>query len=81
LDIQSEPLKPNAGLTISQSFFTRLSAAHALALAGENKRALELAAQVARERPDDTLIQAVFVPWVQSIAALNGGNPRKTMSF
>jgi eukaryotic-like serine/threonine-protein kinase len=71
----------NAGLTISQSFFTRLSAANALALAGENKRALELAAQVARERPDDTLIQAVFVPWVQAVAALNGGNPKKTIEL
>jgi eukaryotic-like serine/threonine-protein kinase len=71
----------NAGLAISQNFPTRLSAANALALAGENKSALELAAQVARERPDDTMIQAVYVPWVQAVVALNGGSPKKAIEL
>jgi tetratricopeptide (TPR) repeat protein len=71
----------NSGLAISQIYLTRLLAANALVLAGENKRALELAAQVARERPDDTLNQTVYVPWVQAVAALNGGSPKKTIEL
>jgi serine/threonine protein kinase/tetratricopeptide (TPR) repeat protein len=71
----------NSGLAISQIYLTRLFAANALVLAGENKRALELAAQVARERPDDTLTQAVYVPWVQAVAALNGGSPKKAIEL
>ena len=71
----------NAGLTISQSSNTRLFAGGALVLAGENKRAIDLVAQVAREQPDDTLIQAVWLPWVQAFAALNGGNPQKAIDL
>ena len=71
----------NAGLAVSQSYPTKLSAANDLVLAGENKKALELAAQVAKERPDDTLVQAVSVPWVQAVAALNGGNPKKALEL
>jgi serine/threonine protein kinase/tetratricopeptide (TPR) repeat protein len=71
----------NAGLAVSQSFPTKLSVASDLVLAGENRRALELAAQVSRERPDDTLIQAVSVPWVQAVAALNDGSPKKAIEL
>ena len=61
----------DAALAISQSYNIKLFAASDLALAGEKKKALELAAQVGRERPDDTLTQAVNVPLIQAVAALN----------
>ncbi|NDQ56017.1 MAG: protein kinase [Acidipila sp.] len=71
----------NAALGISQGYNIKLFAAAVLALAGENKKALELSAAVAKERPDDTLAQAVTVPFVQAVAALNGGNSKKAIEL
>jgi eukaryotic-like serine/threonine-protein kinase len=64
----------HAALGASQSYNMQVLAAATLALAGENKKALEIAGEVARKRPDDTLVQALFVPSVRSAAALSGGN-------
>jgi anti-anti-sigma regulatory factor len=58
---------------IPQNFGTKLRLASALALAGESKRAMDVAAEVAKSRPEDTLVKAVDVPLVQAIAALNNG--------
>jgi serine/threonine protein kinase/tetratricopeptide (TPR) repeat protein len=66
----------NAALAISQGYVVRLFAAGAMAFAGENKKALELASAVAKERPNDTLIQSVYVPSVQAAVALNHGNAK-----
>lgn len=71
----------NAALAISQGFPTNLFAAGNLAFAGENKKALELAAAGARERADDTLVQAVFVPSLQAAVALNGGSAPKAIEL
>ncbi len=62
----------NAALALSQDYFTQLFAAGVLAFSGENAKALELASEAGRKRPDDTLVQAVFVPSVQAAVALNG---------
>jgi eukaryotic-like serine/threonine-protein kinase len=64
----------NAALAISQGFVVRLFAAGSMAFAGNSKKALEIASQVAKERPNDTLLQTIFVPSVQATVALNGGN-------
>jgi eukaryotic-like serine/threonine-protein kinase len=71
----------NAALGMSQSYNVQLFATATLALAGENKKALEVAADLARKRPDDTLVQAVSVPLVQAAAALSGGNGAKAVEI
>jgi tetratricopeptide (TPR) repeat protein len=69
-----------AALTASKSYNTQLAAATTLALAGETKPALQVAADVARKRADDTIVQAVFVPLVQAAAALSSsGNGVKAI--
>ena len=71
----------NAALAISQGFLTKLSAANALAIAGDNAKALELASEVAKERPDNTLVQNVSLPFVQAVVALNGGKASKAIDL
>jgi len=71
----------NAALAISQGYVVRLVSAGGMALAGDNKKALELTSDVAKQRPDDTLIQVVFVPSVQAVVALNGGNGPKAVDL
>ena len=71
----------DAAVAISQGYITRLIAAGDLALAGENAKALELASEVARERADDTLVNAVFVPSVQAAVALNSGDGKKALDL
>jgi eukaryotic-like serine/threonine-protein kinase len=71
----------NAALGKSQSYNMQLVAAATLGLAGENKKALAIAGEVARKRPDDTLVQALFVPSVQSAAALSAGNGAKAVEI
>jgi len=71
----------NGGLAISHGYVAQLIAAHDLAMAGENKKALDLASEVARERPDDTLVQTVYVPSVQAEVAINGGDGKKALTL
>jgi tetratricopeptide (TPR) repeat protein len=71
----------NAALAISQGFLVKLSAASDMAVAGENKKALELASEVAKQRPEDTLVQSVGVPYVQAVVALNGGNAKNAIEL
>ena len=69
----------NAALALAPGYDERLFAAEVLAEAGENRKALDLAEQAARERPDDTIVQAVSLPTVQAIVALNSGDPKKAL--
>jgi eukaryotic-like serine/threonine-protein kinase len=71
----------NQALKVSQNFFNKIRTAQSLALTGDNKRALELASEVMKQRPDDTLIHAVDVPLTQAIVNLNGGNPAKAIEL
>ena len=52
-----------------------------MALAGDGKKALELASAVAKERPNDTLAQSLFVPMVQAAVALNSGNAKNAIEL
>ena len=54
----------NVALALGPSYNMRGFVAFAQALAGENKRPLELMALNVHERPDDTLVQAVYGPLV-----------------
>ena len=71
----------NAALGISQIYSTKLFVAADLAVAGDNQKALDLAGEVAKRRPDDTLTQAVFVPTAQAAAALNGSSAAKAIEI
>jgi eukaryotic-like serine/threonine-protein kinase len=71
----------NAGLAVRPSYSSRGYITQALAFAGENKRTLELAALEARDRPGDTVIQAVYMPVKQATVALNTGDAKKTLEL
>ena len=71
----------NAAPAISQGYVVKLFAAGEIGFAGDNKKALELASQVPKERPNDTLVQAVYVPLVQAVVALNVGNAENAIEL
>jgi eukaryotic-like serine/threonine-protein kinase len=70
-----------ASLGIFQDYNQKLSAGAVMAFAGESKKALELAGEVAKSRPDDVLVQAVFVPQVRAAAALSSGDAAKAIEL
>jgi eukaryotic-like serine/threonine-protein kinase len=71
----------NASLAIFQDYNQKLQVGYILAFAGENKKALDLAAEVAKSRPDDVLVQAMFVPTVQAAAALTGNDAPRAIEL
>ncbi len=71
----------NTALGLSQSYNMKLIAAGSMALAGESKKALEVAADLSRKRPDDTLVQSISVPIVQAAAALSAGNGARVIEI
>ena len=71
----------NAALALAPSFGSRGFIAQVLAFAGEDKKALELTALEARDRPDDTVIQAVYVPVKQATVALNTGDAKRALEL
>jgi hypothetical protein len=60
---------------------TALNAAIALALVGEDNRALKIADSAALERPFDTLVQFVTIPSIKAVAALNHAQPAKAIDL
>jgi Flp pilus assembly protein TadD/predicted Ser/Thr protein kinase len=71
----------NTALGLSQSYNTKLVAAGSLAMAGDSKKALEVAAELSKKRPDDTTVQAISVPIVQAATALSAGNGAKAIEI
>jgi tetratricopeptide (TPR) repeat protein len=71
----------NASLGIFQDYNQKLFAGATLAFAGENTKALDLAGDVAKSRPDDVQVQAVFVPQVRAAAALISGDAAKAIEL
>jgi eukaryotic-like serine/threonine-protein kinase len=71
----------NAAIALSQNPYMKLSAATALALAGEDKKAQALASEVAKSRPQDTWVQSVAVPQVQAVIETNHGNAAKAVDL
>jgi tetratricopeptide (TPR) repeat protein len=71
----------NAAIKRAKGYKTQLLAAVALALAGENKKAQELAHDWETARPDDTLVQTVSVPLVQAAISMNSGNGGKAIEI
>ncbi len=71
----------NASLAIFQDYNQKLQVAGILAFAGDRRKALDLAAEVAKSRPDDVLVQALFVPLVQAATALDSGDAAKAIEL
>jgi serine/threonine protein kinase/tetratricopeptide (TPR) repeat protein len=71
----------NASLAILGDYNNKLFAGSVLAFAGESKKALDLAGDIAKSRPDDVIVQAVLVPLVRAGVALNSGNAAKSIEL
>ncbi len=71
----------NAALELFRADNQRLFVASILALAGETKKALVEAGDVAKRRPDDVWTQDVTVPALQAIVALNSGDATKAIEL
>ena len=70
-----------AALSVSRGAKVVLLAAAAYALAGEERKAQELSSDVAKRRPEDTLVQSVWVPLVSAIIELKHNNPAKALQL
>jgi tetratricopeptide (TPR) repeat protein len=68
-------------LKLAQSPPVVLTSALALAMAGEDARAVKLADDVAQKRPYDTLVQFVQVPLVKAQVEVNRGNYSKAIDL
>jgi len=58
-----------------------VSAAYALAISGEEKKALSLADDVSRRRPNDTMTQFVYVPMIRTLVQLQHGDTAKAIDL
>jgi len=71
----------NAALGVFAADNQRMWVAGILAFAGQTKKALDQARDVAKRRPDDVWTQDLGVPWVQAAVALNGGDAAKAIEL
>jgi eukaryotic-like serine/threonine-protein kinase len=71
----------NESLAIFQDYNQKVQVGGILALAGDHNKALGLASEVAKARPDDVLMQSMFIPEVRAAAALDGGDAAKAIEF
>ncbi len=71
----------NTALGVFAADNQRLWVASILAFAGETKKALDQARDVAKRRPDDVWTQDLWVPSVQAAVALNGGDAAKAIEL
>jgi tetratricopeptide (TPR) repeat protein len=71
----------NAALKILDDYNQKLYAAGTLALAGDTKRAIDLATEVGKSRPDDVVLQSLFIPLVRAAAALSSGDAAKAIEL
>jgi tetratricopeptide (TPR) repeat protein len=71
----------NEALKLSNSTDVESNAGAALAMAGDDKKALSLADDISRRRPNDTIAQFVSVPMIRSIVELQHGNTAKAMDL
>src|SRR3989449_1932708 len=70
-----------AALSVSRGTKVVLPAAAAYALAGEERKAQELSSDVAKRRPEDKLVQSVWVPLVSTIIELKHENPARAVQL
>jgi tetratricopeptide (TPR) repeat protein len=68
-------------LKLSNSPQVETSAAYALAISGEEKKALSLADDTSRRRPNDTMAQFVYVPLIRTLVELQHGQTAKAIDL
>jgi tetratricopeptide (TPR) repeat protein len=71
----------DAALKKSQAPTTLLSVADIYARSGEEAKAEKLIAQAAGQRPDDEMMQSVYVPIVQAVLAMNHHDAGKAVEL
>ncbi len=67
----------NEALRLSQTFDVKLAAATIFAVEREEQKALALADEIQRTRPNDTMAQNVAVPTIRAFTALMPASPAK----
>jgi serine/threonine protein kinase/tetratricopeptide (TPR) repeat protein len=70
-----------AALKISTSPYVKLGAAGVLALVGQDAKAKSLLDEVAKLRPDDTMVQSLAVPGIQAFMELGQNNPTRALDL
>jgi serine/threonine protein kinase/tetratricopeptide (TPR) repeat protein len=68
-------------LKVSPTLNVTSNAAIALAVAGQERKALDAFSPFLKQRPDDTLLQQAALPSVQAIAELQRGNADKALQL
>jgi len=71
----------NEALKLSTATDVEGTAAQTLAFNGEPAKALALAEDISRHRPNDTIVQFITVPVIKSLVELQRGNPDKAMDL
>jgi len=69
----------NQALRVSRTFNVLFSSALALAVCQQEKAAMDLADEIQRTRPNDTIAQNVAVPAIRAVANLMPADPRKAL--
>lgn len=70
-----------AALQLSPTLNVTNNAAVALAVAGQERKALEALSPFLKQRPDDTFLHQLSFPGLQAIAELNRGNAEKALEL
>ncbi|MGC1475530.1 MAG: tetratricopeptide repeat protein, partial [Terriglobales bacterium] len=70
-----------AALAINSSVHVKMNVANAFARAGDAGRAEALAAEIARERPSDTLANGYEIPTIRATLAIHSNNPAKAVEL
>ncbi|MGA7842744.1 MAG: protein kinase [Candidatus Acidiferrales bacterium] len=68
-------------LAINSSVHVKMNAADAFARAGDAGRAEALVAEIAKERPSDTLANGYELPTIRATLAINSNNPAKAIEL
>jgi eukaryotic-like serine/threonine-protein kinase len=69
------------GLKLSNSIEVEANAAYALAISGDEKKALSLADDIARRYPNNTIVQFVNVPLIRALVELQRKNTAKAIDL
>jgi len=70
-----------AALQLSPTLNVTTSTAVTLAVAGQERKALDALNPFLKQRPDDTILQHVTLPTIQAIAELENGHPEKALEL
>ena len=71
----------NASLAIFQDYTQKLGMGGILALNGEHQKALDMAVEAGKSRPNDVIVQDFWIPQVKAAAAIDSGDPAKAIEL